>query len=80
MEMQMMLVKKYILFSQKEIEQWNQDSMAFFINQKEWGNEVKGNYLRERAENLMANINLRFSSVFKKFCDQIANELNSEEI
>ena len=54
--------------------------MGFFLNQKEWGNDVKGNYLRERAENLVVSINLRYGEVFRSFCDEIAGELQKPEI
>ena len=74
------LVQKYIVLSQKELEQWDQDSMGFFLNKKEWGNDVKGNYLRERAENLVVSINLRYGEVFSAFCDEIAAELQKPEI
>jgi len=62
-------VQRFVILTQKEIEQWNEDSMQFFLNQKEWGNDVKGNYLRERAENLISNISLRYDPFFRSFVE-----------
>jgi hypothetical protein len=64
----MALVTKYIIFTKEELDLWQEDSLKFFLNMKYQSNEIKGNYLRERAKNLIASIRLRFDPYFEEFC------------
>lgn len=50
------IVTKYLILSQAEIDLWKEDSLKFFIHMKFQSNEVQGNYLREKARNLIAGI------------------------
>jgi len=54
------LTENYIVFTAKEVEKWQQDSLDFFLNQKEESNEVSGNFLRNKSKQLIAAISLRF--------------------
>jgi hypothetical protein len=44
------LTQSYIILTQEEIEKWKDDSLDFYISQKEESNEVRGNYLRDKAK------------------------------
>jgi hypothetical protein len=71
------LTQSYIILTAKEVEKWQDDSLDFFLNQKEESNEVSGNFLRNKAKALIAAISLRFGSTFEKFCGIIVNEFPS---
>jgi len=40
-------------------------------------NEIKGNFLREKAKNLIAGIQLRFGPHFDSFCAFLIQQLSS---
>ena len=48
------ITHRYIIFSQHEIEKWNENSLEFYMDQKEQKNEMRGNFLREKAKSLIA--------------------------
>lgn len=63
-----MLTMKYLLLTQDEVAEWDADSLAFFISMKSEDNFNKGNFLREKANRLVAAIQLRFEPLFNQFC------------
>ena len=48
------ITHRYIIFSENEIEKWNENSLEFYMDQKEQKNEMKGNFLREKAREMIA--------------------------
>ena len=50
------IVTKYLILTTDEIQLWKDDSLKFFLHMKNQSNEVKGNYLREKAKCLIAGI------------------------
>jgi hypothetical protein len=74
------MAHRYIIFSDNEIQKWNENSLEFFMDQKEGKNEMRGNYLREKARILIAQISYRFGAVFENFCKSIIQELQSEDL
>ena len=65
------MTQKFIILTDLEIQKWNEDSLDFFMNQKELKNDIIGNFLREKTKALIAQITLRFNSIFQGFCKQI---------
>ena len=58
----------FLILTNDEIEEWQNDSLAFFISMKSEDNFTKGNYLREKANRLVAAVQLRFEPLFNEFC------------
>ena len=56
-----MIVAQYVILSAEELSLWQEDSLKFFLHMKYQSNEVKGNFLREKARSLIAGVQLRFS-------------------
>lgn len=54
----------YLVLTDEEIALWKEDPFEFFIATKEASNQVKGNFLREKALRLIAAIELRFTQFF----------------
>lgn len=50
------------------------------MNQKEQANDYKGNFLRNKACRLIADITLRYATAFEQFCGMIVQQLDQEEI
>jgi hypothetical protein len=50
------IVTQYLILTNEELELWKSESLKFFLNMKYASNEVKGNFLREKAKNLIAGI------------------------
>jgi hypothetical protein len=71
------IVTEYILITNEELSLWQEDSLKFFLHMKLQSNEVKGNYLREKAKGLIAGIQLRFSSHFESFCAMLIEQLKT---
>ena len=71
------IVTEYILLTNEELEMWQEDSLKFFLHMKLQSNEVKGNYLREKAKGLIAGIQLRFSGHFESFCGLLIDQLKT---
>ena len=44
------IVTKYLILTSEEMQLWQEDSLKFFLHMKIQSNEVKGNYLREKAK------------------------------
>jgi len=59
----------------EEIDLWKNESLKYFLHMKNTSNEIKGNYLREKAKNLIASIRLRFDPLFEEFCGILHKEL-----
>ena len=57
------------------MQHWKDDSLKFFIDMKEESNEVKGNYLRQKALRLIAAIELRLRDLFNEFTAGILEEM-----
>lgn len=68
-------VTKYIVLTSEEIDLWKEDSLKYFLHMKYLSNEVKGNFLREKAKGLIAAIRLRFEPMFDEFCGLLNSEL-----
>jgi hypothetical protein len=62
------ITQKFLILTPDEIQKWQDDSLEFFINQKEQANDVRGNFLRDKSKQLIAAISLRYGSSFEKFC------------
>ena len=71
------VVTEYILLTKEELEMWQEDSLKFFLHMKLQSNEVKGNFLREKAKALMAGIQLRFSQHFETFCSFLIESMKT---
>ena len=69
------LTRKYLVYTEEEIETWKQDSLKFFLDAKNESNERKGNYLREKALRLIAAVQLRLDPQFEAFCTFVMQEL-----
>lgn len=50
------ILTKYLTLTSEEIAQWQDDSLKFFMQLKEASNEIRGNFLREKAKGLIAGI------------------------
>jgi hypothetical protein len=64
------LTMKYLLLTNDEVAAWQADPLAYFMDVKSESNVTKGNYLREKANRLVAGIQLRFEPLFNEFCLQ----------
>ena len=62
------LTMKYLMLTNDEIKAWETDSLAYFMDVKSESNVTKGNFLREKANRLVAGIQLRFEALFNEFC------------
>jgi hypothetical protein len=62
------IVTEYLVLTNEEIEMWREDSLKFFLHMKLDSNEIKGNFLRDKAKALIAGIQLRFGPHFDSFC------------
>lgn len=51
----------YLVLTDEEVQLWKEDPFEYFIQTKEQSNQVKGNFLREKALRLIAAIELRFT-------------------
>lgn len=58
----------YLVYCEEEIEEWKKDSLEFYLSMRDQSNETKGNYLREKAEEFLAAVMLRFTTDFQAFC------------
>lgn len=65
------LTRKYLVYTTEEINIWKEDSLKFYLDAKNESNETKGNYLREKAQRLLANTQLRLDSHFDLFCNTV---------
>ena len=70
---------KFLILSEDEVELWKEDSLKYFIDMKEESNETKGNYLRGKANRVIAGISLRFEKKLKAFCSEVLPSLKSSE-
>lgn len=59
---------KYLMLTSEEITAWQTDSLVYFLEVKSESNVTKGNFLREKANRLVAGIQLRFEHLFNDFC------------
>ena len=48
-EMLQTITEKYLILTIQEIEKWKENSLEFYLNQKEFANDISGNYLREKS-------------------------------
>jgi len=69
------LTRKYLVYTEEEIESWKEDSLKFYLDAKNQSNERKGNYLREKAIRLIEAISLRLDPQFEAFCTFVGQEL-----
>ena len=71
----MALTRKYLIYTEEEIESWKENSLKFYLDAKNKSNEKKGNYLREKSLRLIAAIQLRLDPKFEAFCTFVVQEL-----
>ena len=69
------VAQKFLILTPDEIQKWQDDSLEFFINQKEQANDIRGNFLRDKSNDLIAALGLRYGSIFEEFCTKIVGEL-----
>ena len=69
------LTRKYLVYTEEEIDAWNTDSLKFYLEAKNESNEKKGNYLRDKALRLFAGTELRLSNQFEDFCTFVSGEI-----
>lgn len=69
------VVTKYLILSTEEIQLWKEDSLKFFIHMKFQSNEVKGNFLREKARTLLSGLQFRFGTHYEIFTSALLQEL-----
>ena len=74
------VAQKFLILTPDEIQKWQDDSLEFFINQKEQANDIRGNFLRDKSNDLIAALGLRYGSMFEEFCTKIVGELQTEEL
>mmetsp|Transcript_12102 Transcript_12102/g.15450 ORF Transcript_12102/g.15450 Transcript_12102/m.15450 type:complete len:100 (-) Transcript_12102:57-356(-) len=43
------LTRKYLVYTNEEVESWMEDPLKFYLDAKNESNECKGNFLREKA-------------------------------
>ena len=70
------IVTKYLVLTKSELDMWQEDSLKFFLHMKYESNEVKGNFLRLKANSLIAGIQLRFGPQFDAFCTSVIQHLS----
>jgi len=51
--------------------------LKFYLHARNESNEIKGNFLREKAQRLLAGTQLRLDAHFEAFCTQVATELQT---
>ena len=73
------LTMKYLMLTNDEVAAWQADSLAYFMDVKSESNVTKGNYLREKANRLVAGFQLRFEPLFNDFCqnDVVRDKLSN---
>ena len=73
------LTMKYLMLTSDEISAWQEDSLAYFMDVKSESNVTKGNFLREKANRLVAGIQLRYEPLFNEFCmvEIVQNKLDN---
>lgn len=54
--------------------------MAFYVNQSEGRVDISGNYLRDKAEHLIANLNLRYASLVRNLTSELCNQLSDPSL
>ena len=54
-----------------------EDPLKFYLDAKNESNECKGNFLREKAQRLLAGTQLHLDAHFTEFCGQVASELSA---
>jgi len=69
------LTRKYLVYTSEEVESWQTDPLKFYLDAKNESNECKGNFLREKAQRLLAGTQLHLDDHFTAFCAQVATEL-----
>lgn len=62
------IITKFLVYTREELDLWQTDSLKFFLHMKFLSNEVKGNFLREKAKGLIAALRLRLDPIFEQFC------------
>lgn len=72
------LTTNYLKLTNEEIENWKIDPLNFYLDQLEESNEVKGNFLREKAMRVIAGIQLHLEPHFDKFCNLALPDLKKE--
>ena len=77
MQIYQALTRKYLVYTTEEIEAWMEDPLKFFLDAKNESNECKGNFLREKAQRLLAGTQLHLDAHFTEFCGQVASELSA---
>ena len=71
------LTRKYLVYTSEEVESWVEDPLKFYLDAKNESNECKGNFLREKAQRLLAGTQLHLDAHFTEFCGQVASELSA---
>ena len=66
----------YIKLTDNEIKAWEDDSLDFFINQKEESNVRRGNSLREKAKTFIAAVTIRYEAYYEQICRDMIKLLN----
>ena len=74
------VVHKFLILTPDEIQKWQDDSLEFFINQKEQANDIRGNFLRDKSNDLIAALGLRYGPMFEEFCSKIVGALQTDEL
>ena len=80
MQLLQSIAQKFLILTPDEIQKWQDDSLEFFINQKEQANDIRGNFLRDKSNDLIAALGLRYGPMFEEFCTKIVGELQNEEL
>ena len=72
------LTRKYLVYTKEEIESWQEDPLKFYLDAKNESNESKGNFLREKAQRLLAGTQLHLDQHFATFCQSVGQELAAQ--
>jgi hypothetical protein len=65
------LTVHYLILTKEEVEAWQADPLKFYMDAKNESNECKGNYLRGKAMNLIANFRINHDTAFSSFVNYI---------
>lgn len=79
-EMLSAIVSKFAILTQQELELLKEDELRFYVQQKDQSNETKGNFLRDKALQVVANLTMRFAPETNSFFKFIIAELEKPEL
>lgn len=74
------IASKFVILTAQELDLLREDELKFYIQQKDLSNETRGNFLRDKALQVVANMIMRFSKETNSFYKLIIEELQKPEL